>query len=87
VWLGFLKRKAMKFTKSEVEFKVNGRQVKFVIIHNLPDTPGLSFDDALQNWVNRTTIFTAESLCEYSLSKNTEYVVMTEERFLKMTNQ
>lgn len=73
----------MKITKSEVEFNVGKKHIKFTIIHDLPNKAGLSFDNALQNWIARTTDFTAESLCKYILSKNTVHIAMTEEQFQK----
>jgi hypothetical protein len=81
VWSGVLKRKVMGLVKSEVSFKVNGKPISFVVIHDLPNVRGLSFDDALNNWLVRTLDYTPESLCKYILSKNTRHIAMTEEHF------
>lgn len=67
--------------RANIEFKLRGNLIKFTIVHNLPKTFGLSLEDALQNWLVRTDIFTADSLCKYIMSKHTEYVAMTEETF------
>jgi hypothetical protein len=84
VWSGFLKHKAMaKVTRSEVSFKVNEKPISFVVIHDLPNVRGLSFDDALNNWLVRALDYTPESLCKYILSKNTGHIAMTEDQFEK----
>lgn len=70
--------------KAEVGFSVNGKPVRFTIIHNLPDTAGLSFDDALANWMVRTNKHTAKSLCDYINSKHTGHVCMTEKQFQRL---
>jgi len=70
-----------KVTRSEVSFKANGKQISLVVIHDLPNKPGLSIEDALQNWLARTVDYTSESLCKYILSKNTGHIAMTEEQF------
>ena len=56
-----------------VGFTFNGKSYAFKIYHNLPDIPGLSFKDALMNWIVRTDEITEESLCEYIRSKDTSY--------------
>lgn len=56
-----------------VGFTFNGKAYAFKIYHNLPDIQGLSFKDALMNWIVRTDEITEESLCEYIRSKNTGY--------------
>ena len=77
----------MGLIKSDVSFEVNGVLVSFSIVHDLPDTPGLSFDDALQNWLARANEFTAESFCKYVLSKNTGHTVLTEDQYKKIKNR
>ena len=64
-----LKSETMNLIKSWVSFDVNEQHVEFEIIHNLPNVPGVCFDDALENWLARTAEYTAESLCRYILSK------------------
>lgn len=58
-----------EFTESTVEFAVDGKQVSFIIIHNMPDQFGLSLECAVDNWLARTSVFTAGSLCKYIMSK------------------
>jgi hypothetical protein len=72
-----------KVTRSEVSFEANGKPITIVVIHDLPNVRGLSFDDALNIWVARTIDYTSESLCKYILSKKTGHIAMTEEQFEK----
>lgn len=76
------------FVMSEciVEHKYDG-EIKFNIVHNLPDVPGLCIEDALVNWSARTSEITAESFCEYVNSKNTGFVCITEDRYNKMLKE
>lgn len=74
----------MKITKSEIELKVAGRPVKFNVYHNLPKTPGLRIEDAVENWVTRTTNPTAISLCNYIMSKRTGYFCITESEYKRL---
>jgi hypothetical protein len=67
--------------KGDAEFMVNGKKIKFSIIHDMPETKGLSFSDALTNWVYRTNEYTAESFVEYVNSKHTGFVCMTEDEY------
>jgi hypothetical protein len=71
----------MQLTKSDVKFKVNGKPVSFSIIHNLSETFGLSFNNALDSWLVRTKKHTAKSLVKYINSKQTGCVVMTEKQY------
>ena len=73
-----------KFFKSDVQFNVGKKQVKFSIIHNMPETHGLSFNDALNNWLPRTNDYTAQSLIDYINSKGTGVIVMTKEEYNKL---
>lgn len=41
-------------------------------------------DDALINWTDRTKEYTAKSLCDYILSKDTEFICMSENDFNKL---
>ena len=59
----------MELIKSWVSFDVEKQHVEFEIVHNLPNVPGICFDNALENWLARTTEYTAESLCKYILRK------------------
>lgn len=60
----------MSLMKSDVSFEVDGNPVSFSVVHNMPEIKGLSFEDALINWLNRTTEFTVESFCSYVRSKD-----------------
>lgn len=71
---------------ADVKFKVNGIHVKFRVIHNLPETQGLDFYSALENWVYRTKKYTAKSLCDYIMSKNTGSICMTVYQYNKLNN-
>lgn len=59
---------------STVQFFVDGVRIRFVVLHNLPEVHGLSLNDAVINWANRTDKHTAESLCKYINSKGTDHV-------------
>jgi len=74
----------MKLKKSNVQFKVNNRLIKFVVVHNLNKRFGMSFNDALDNWLARTNEFTATSLCEYIKSKDESFVAMTEKQYKRL---
>lgn len=78
--------KKMKVTKSEIQFNVNGSPVSFAIVHDLPEQFGLSISDALNNWLIRTEVFTAESLCAYINSKGTGHKAITEAEYEKLVN-
>jgi len=73
--------------KSEVHLEGNdevGKTIKFNIIHNMPDVPGLRIEDAVENWIPRTDKYTANSFCEYVNSKNTGFICMTEGAYENM---
>ena len=67
----------LNFIIAAVKFEVNDKTVKFQVIHNLPEKQGLNFNAALENWLYRTDKYTAKSLCDYIMSKETGYVCMT----------
>lgn len=70
----------------ELKHKKKGK-IKFKVIHNLPEVPGLRIDDALQNWIPRTDTYTAKSFCEYVNSKNTGFICMTEDAYNKIKDE
>lgn len=74
----------MEFYKSDVQFNVGDDKAEFSIIHNMPEVRGLSFNDALHNWIPRTDDYTAQSLVDYINSKETGVIVMTEEEYDKL---
>lgn len=63
----------------EFDLKKNGKleHISFDVWHNLPNVLGLSLQNAVENWVHRTTIFTAHNLCDYIQGKNTGYICQT----------
>lgn len=67
----------MKMIKADVSFCVDGKKHSFTVVHNLPKIHGLSFEDALNNWIYRTAKYSATSLCKYIMGKHTGYVCMT----------
>lgn len=81
----------MKLLKGDIQFTVkqNGKKekIKFSVIHNLPETPGLSLMDAVENWLIRTKKYTAKSLCKYVKNKQTGHACMTVEEYKKTMQQ
>ena len=74
--------KTRKITESVIKFTVNGkRDVEFKIYHSLPNIPGLRIEDALDCWLMRTNIYTAESLVRYIRDKGTTELVLTEKQY------
>jgi len=70
-----------EFNVASIQFSVGKKKKKFKIYHNLPETKGLSFQNAFDSWVNRTDKPTAKSLCKYINDKNTGYLVFTEKQW------
>ncbi len=68
----------MKLTESVFVLSNNE---KFYIYHNLPETHGLSINDAFQNWIVRTKNYNEKSFVDYVLSKNTGYICMTNKQY------
>lgn len=75
----------MKMTRADIEFNVDKKPVKFVVMHNIPDHFGMSLDDALTNWLYRTKEYTAKSFCAYVRSKQTGFIILTEEEYNEAT--
>ncbi len=73
-----------KLMKADVEFNVNGKPIKFSIVHNLAEVKGMSFNDAFDCWVHRTKSYKAKSLCKYIMSKDESFVAMTYESYLNL---
>lgn len=69
---------ASKLIKTEFKFYVGKVTKTFSVYHNLPDTFGLSVENAFDSWLFRTNTYTAASFCKYVMSKQYEYVCMTE---------
>lgn len=74
----------MKLRRADIQFYRGKELIKFSVYNNLPDTHGLSIQDAVDNWVVRTDTFTALSLCEYVMSKDESIVCMTTRQFNRM---
>jgi len=55
--------------ETEVRFTVKKSLIRFKIYHNLPEVQGMNIEGAIDNWLARTENFTAQSLCDYILSK------------------
>jgi hypothetical protein len=84
----------MKLIKADVQFNVNKKKytqkVKFSIIHNLPNRPGMRFEDAVENWCARTKDFSPESLCAYIMDKFSsadDYFALTEQQYNEYINE
>ncbi len=76
--------KNLKRTKVTFDLQNHKGEIEkqeFVVYQNLPDTPGLSINDAIDNWSIRTKKYTAASLCNYIARKQTGYLCITEEQF------
>lgn len=74
--------KTVNVTETEVRFKVKKSLIRFKIYHNLPTTFGMNIEGAIDNWLSRTHVFTAQSLCDYILSKDIyEIFAVTENEF------
>lgn len=76
----------MEFFEADIKFNVDGKPIQFKVIHNCPETAGLSMNDAVTNWVHRTDEYTAESLCAYVNSKGAS-ICFTEEEFKKLSQE
>lgn len=71
-------------TKMHVKFKAERKPYEFIIYHNMPELPGLSFKEAFYNWVYRTKDYTDKSFSDYVKSKNTGHIVLTQEEYDKL---
>lgn len=70
-----------QWIEAQVNFKLDKKPIMFFIYHNMPEIPGLSFNDAMENWLARTSDFTDKSLVSYIMSKNTGYTALTKESY------
>ena len=72
--------------ETEVRFTVKKSLIRFKIYHNFPDIPGMTIEDAIDNWTARTKIFTSQSLCDYILSKDIDGIfAVPEKEFNRLT--
>lgn len=76
--------KFINLASTDIEFKVDGIPYSFTIFHNLPEKPGLSLQDALNNWIHRTEDYTAQSFVNYIDSKKQGFYALTEGEFAKV---
>jgi len=67
-----------KLVKAEFELP-NG--TKFTVWHNHPDVIGMSVHDAFENWLVRTTTFTATSFIAYVKSKHLPYTILSDQEY------
>lgn len=70
-----------KFYKGEIDFNINGKPYAFSVIHNLSNIPGMTIEGALQNWLERTKVFTDKSFCKYVMSKDESFVCLTQKQY------
>jgi hypothetical protein len=61
--------KGDQWIEGEVKFKADDISYHFKIIHNLPDTPRMSFIDAVNSWLLRYEELTDTDLVRYINSK------------------
>jgi len=71
----------MKITKTDIKFEVNKIPHAFTVYQNLPETRGLSIEDALNSWVHRTKTYTVYSFCKYVMKKDPSIICIDEETF------
>lgn len=79
-----MRNSPVKILKFDAEFVVRDTEIQWSVYHNLRKKFGISIDDALQNWLLRTRKFTAESFCEYVMSKDQSFVCMTEKQWKRL---
>lgn len=72
--------KLVDVCEADVQFRVRNSLVHFKIYHNLPKTFGMNFEGALDNWLSRTKEYTAQSFCDYIMSKDIYEVFAYPER-------
>ncbi len=77
----------LNFIIADVKLEVNGKPVKFQVVHNLPELQGLCFGAAIDNWLVRTNKYTAKSLCKYIMGKESGYVCMTMHQWKRLNSQ
>jgi hypothetical protein len=76
--------KQLKLIKTEFKFDIGKVTKRFSVYHNLPDTFGLSIENAFDSWLFRTSNYTPGAFCRYVMSKQDEYVCMTEKTFKRL---
>ena len=72
--------KTSNVIETEVRFTLRKSLIRFKIYHNLPETSGMNIEGAIDNWTARTKVFTAQSLCDYILSKDIDGIFAITER-------
>lgn len=77
-------QKEPEWFKGDVKFNEGNNLVEFSIIHNIPHSGDINgFNGALQNWIIRTEVYTAESFVDYINSKHV-YKAYTVEQYNKI---
>ena len=66
-------QKAIYNQVTDIAFTILKRHIRFSVKHNLPNVPGMSIMDAVDNWVHRTDAYTAKSLCAYINGKDSGF--------------
>lgn len=69
--------------EAEIEFKVKNKEVKFTIVHNIPNDINIAFE----TWVYRSQNYTAECFCEYLLNKDFNNVAMLKSDYENLNKQ
>lgn len=73
----------MALYEAEIEYRVNNKDVKFTIVHNIPNDINIAFE----TWVYRTKKHTAECFCEYLLNKDFNNVAMLKSDYENFNKQ
>lgn len=70
-----------------IEFVANEVKYKFEVVHDMPNTFGLSLKDAVHNWVSRTDSFKLNSLIKYINSKEPNVFIMSADKYEKLNGK
>ena len=70
---------------AEIEFHVDGIKHSFKCINNMPETFGLSLQNAVENWSIRTDDPSFDSLRKYVYDKTPEFRLYTEKEWEELS--
>lgn len=70
--------------QAQIRFNMDGEDIEFSIIHNLPDDLTQDMGNALETWVASTDQHDAFSFCAYLMSKSDDFIAFSEEDLMKM---
>ncbi len=79
--------KKVEIEQVDISYQVSGTDIKFSIVHKMPKQFGLSFKNAFNSWFYRTKKHTAQSLCEYVISKNSDTFIMPLDIYNKLVEE